>query len=335
MQVIRGSVSEWSPLTRSVLSIGNFDGVHRGHRRIMRVAGAHSRRCDAPVVVMTFEPHPVTVLHPNDPVATITTSAEKLRLLEECAADYVYIADAAADLLAMTPEQFITTVVLSRFAPVCVVEGHNFGFGRGRTGDVDTLRNAGRDHGFDVVVVDPVMQVVGDQPQRVSSSLVRRLLLAGDVGVAAAALGRYYSIDAVVGRGAGRGVKLGFPTANLTRIDQLIPADGVYAGWANLGGEHHPAAISVGSTPTFAAGVRQVEAHILDFEGDVYERRIRIAFAHRLRPQQAFASADALREQISRDIDAVRAHAAGASSPGAQPSDIKLPDCQLPDCQLP
>jgi len=290
-----------------VLTIGNFDGVHVGHRRIVALAGelAGGR---APVVALTFEPPPNLLLRPGDVPRRLTLPDEKCRLLLAAGAGWVVTAETTAELLSLTADDFIARVALERFAPRAIVEGPDFFFGRGRAGSVETLRAAGAKAGFEVRLAEPVtIDLPAEGRQAVSSTLVRRLLLEGRVDAAARCLGRPYAMSGRVVAGRRVGRLLEYPTANLEPGEQLVPADGVYAGWATMGREVHAAAVSIGSKPTFdGGGQRAVEAFLLGGSGDYYGRRLTIAFARRLRDQERFPGAEALKAQIARDVESVR-----------------------------
>jgi riboflavin kinase/FMN adenylyltransferase len=264
-------------------------------------------------LVLTFEPHPLSVVAPGKAPPSLTPLPEKLEQLAAAGADITVVAKADPNLLTLTPEEFINRVV-ARLSPVHIVEGTSFGFGRGRSGDAATLRRLGAEHGFMVTIVDPVRVTVdGGTTVEVSSSAIRRFIAEGRVEHAARCLGRAYTLIGEVVSGAGRGRQIGVPTANMGGLQQLVPGDGVYAGFARIHGKSSherapiPAAISIGTTPTFEdAGGRCVEVHLLDTEADLYNRQIRLEFGIRLRGQRKFASPADLVGQISRDIEAVR-----------------------------
>ena len=317
------------------LTIGNFDGVHRGHREIIaraRSAAGGATGAAAQTVVLTFEPHPLSVVAPAKAPPRLTPLPEKLDQLAAAGAEVAVVAKANRDLLGLTPQQFIERVV-GRIQPRHIVEGASFGFGRGRSGTIETLRQLGREYGFEVVTVDTVrVEIDRETTVEVSSSIIRRLIAEGQTEQAALCLGRPYALMGKVVAGTGRGKRLGFPTANMTVADQLIPADGVYAGFASTPSRRlspavaakrtvhvssWPAAISIGTTPTFENSdsrhrpkERQIEAHLLDADTDLYGREIRLEFGRWLRGQEKFASAAALIDQIARDVEAVRRSAA-------------------------
>ncbi len=292
---------------RTVLTIGNFDGVHRGHVAIAAAARRYADARGLPVVALTFEPHPLEILRPGAGPQRLGTPEEKLAALHAAGIDRTVVVESTPEFLNIAADAFVRDVVMTRFRPVHIVEGHNFGFGQGRSGDVETLRKFGAEFGYTVEVVPPVQQRMPDgTEERVSSSLIRKLLLAGEVALASAALGRPYALAGEVVTGSRRGRMLGFPTANVAVRDVLIPADGVYAGIAEFSGGKWRAAVSIGRALTFDEDVRQIEAHLLDFDGDLYDQALTLRLVRRLRGQRKFASGDELMEQIARDVAEVR-----------------------------
>jgi riboflavin kinase/FMN adenylyltransferase len=307
MNVIDGLDALDPPLPQSVLTVGNFDGVHRAHQQLLAQAGLFAANTGGPVTVLTFEPHPLTVVNPAKAPPRLTSLDEKLRLLAGTGADVTVVARSERQLLGMEAERFVEEVLVERFHPTHLVEGPSFGFGRGRTGTPELLQRLGPPLGFEVHIVGPVtLQVDAGETLMVSSSLVRRLLAEGKVRRAALCLGRPYALIGTVVKGHRRGRSIGFPTANMAVVDQLVPADGVYSGRAVLADEAYPCAVSIGTTPTFDENERQIEAHLLDFEGEVYGREIRVEFERFLRPQEKFESPAALVEQMRRDVEVVR-----------------------------
>ena len=307
-RIIHGLDAVDPPFAASVLTVGNFDGVNRAHQHLLSQGALLSAATGHPLVVLTFEPHPLTVVAPDRAPARLTSESEKIRLLGEAGVDVVVVAHADAKLLGMTAEEFVQDVICELFHPSHLVEGANFGFGRGRKGDNETLRRLGRELGFQTCVVEPLKLQVepGQAAETVSSTLVRRLLREGKVQQASACLGRRYVLEGQIGRAQQRGRSLGFPTANLQVEDQLIPAEGVYAGFAQIGPARHSAAISIGRTPTFGENVLQIEAHLLDFEGDLCGKTMRLEFQRWLRAQKRFESPEALIAQIEADVACVR-----------------------------
>ena len=298
------------PQARSgVLTIGNFDGVHLGHRRIVELAGALARPGGSAVVAMTFEPPPDLVLRSDDAPQRVEPPDVKERLLREAGCDYVVTARADRGILALTPEAFIREVIQAIFSPRHVVEGPNFRFGRGRAGTIETLRSAGASVGFEVHVAEPVCMELADGGGAVSSTRIRRLVADGRVEDAARCLGRDFRLHGRVVRGTGLGRSLQYPTVNLSAGEQVCPGDGVYAGWAEVAGERFAAAVSVGTKPTFtdsATAERTVEAHLLDASGDYYDRALTLSFVRRLREQRRYDGAEALKVQMAKDVTRVR-----------------------------
>lgn len=290
-----------------VLTIGNFDGVHRGHQAILADARKRAAELGAEMVVMTFDPHPATILSPDRVPPTLTPHAEKLRLIAQAGADTVVVVPARREFFDIPADQFIREILVARFRPQAVVEGASFRYGAHRGGTPESLRQAGKEYGFEVRIVEPVRVALGGHPDAViSSSLVRHLLSSGTVDQAAGCLGRPYALIGRVEHGAGRGGKLGFPTLNVGDCAQLIPAPGVYAGQAEIPAGLFTAAISVGVNPTFAGDRVSVEAHLPDFSGDAYGQPVRLAFMNWLRPQICFESPAALKDQIAQDVASAR-----------------------------
>jgi len=286
------------------VAVGNFDGVHRGHQALVAAAVARSRATGGAAVVLTFDPHPARVLRPQEAPAALTTLAQKEELVAALGIDRLVVVEFDTRLAALSPEAFAREVLQHALGARHVVVGESFRFGRGREGDPRRLEALGASLGFAVEVVPPLL----DGGRAISSSRVREALESGDVGEARTLLGRDYFVDGEVVRGDGRGRTIGVPTANLAPEEQILPANGVYAARCRTGaGAWHAAAVNVGERPTFGGGRVRLEAHLLDFEGDLYGARLRVAFHERLRGEQRFDGKDALVAQIRRDIEAVRA----------------------------
>jgi len=303
---IHGLESAPDAVRGGVLTIGNFDGVHVGHQRILRAARALADSEGADVVAMTFEPPPGALLHRGDPPQRISPPDRKAARLREGGATWVLVVETDAALLQLSAGEFIERIIVARLAPRYVVEGRNFYFGRGRAGNIDLLRSAGADAGFAVHVVDPVVVDLPEGPVRVSSTGIRSLLAAGRIEDANRCLGRPFALYGRVVAGAGRGQALGYPTVNLADCCQIVPADGVYAGRAALAGTEYAAAISIGTRCTFGAHDRAVEAFLLDADGTYYEQRVAFAFLQRLRGQVRFDGPQALKVQMAKDVQRVR-----------------------------
>ncbi|MEM1108443.1 MAG: riboflavin biosynthesis protein RibF [Planctomycetota bacterium] len=295
---------------RTVLTLGNFDGPHVGHRVIIQHARAITDEHAAQVVAVTFDPPPVEILNPAARPPAITTLEQRVLRLREAGADAVEVLRPDREMLAQSADTFIEKLV-TQYRPVAIVEGPDFRFGKGREGDMDRLAELGKRLDFEAVTVPRVEVPLHDQQLvPVSSSLVRWLVGRGRVADAAACLGQPFSLTATVVKGEQRGRQLGIPTANLDP-DQIapyiVPADGVYAGLAELDGQPLiPAAISVGIKPTFGKKALTVEAHLLDQDLDLYGQTLTLHFARWVRDQYPFPGAEALLEQLHRDIDQTR-----------------------------
>jgi len=294
---------------RCVLTCGNFDGVHRAHQQLLAQASLFAANTGGPVVVLTFEPHPLTIVAPDRAPQRLTLREEKISLLAQNGADVTVIAKSEPSLLGIEAQQFVSDIIAGIFHPTHLVEGPSFGFGKGREGTVHLLKELAPRYDFKFHLVDPVMlQIQLNDSVMVSSSLVRRLLSQGKVHRAALCLGRPYELIGKVIKGCNRGQSLGFPTANLGLVEQQLPADGVYRGYAVVDAQRYPAAINVGPAPTFESSPdvhRGVEAHLLDFQGSLYGRTLRIGFENWMRDQKRFESADALSEQLRQDVQQI------------------------------
>jgi riboflavin kinase/FMN adenylyltransferase len=319
MKVLK-SLSEFGRIRKGcVLTIGNFDGVHVGHREILRTARALAGDHGAEMVVMTFEPHPVAILHPEKAPGVLTPLPLKLDLLRDYADNCVIVLPDNRKLLELSPEDFVDQFLVAGFAPRFIVEGHDFHFGSGRAGDIETLIRLGREKGFEVVVVEPrQMTLPMGETIRVSSTVVRYMVESGHVGDAAVALSRPYRLLGPIVSGRGRGRELGFPTLNLATPNQVIPAEGVYAGFVAIAedpaslpprSERRPAVFSIGQIRTFEEEhPLLIEAHVLDETlGDVVGRWMVMEFVRHLRHQHKFGSPEDLAAQIARDCDQARA----------------------------
>lgn len=301
---------------RSVVTIGNFDGVHLGHRAIIARARTEASRLGVRLIAVTFHPHPAALLRPGTAPIELTTIDERAAQLRRAGADEVRVIEPTRRVLGLAPDEFLAGLV-AEFHPAAVVEGADFRFGRDRAGDVAHLRRVEASMGFVTVIVDPCRVGLCDQWEvTVSSSTIRWLLGQGRVMDAARCLGRDYAITGGVARGEQRGRTIGVPTANLdpgAMAGRALPGDGVYAGWARTAnGALHAAAVSVGVKPTFGGARRVIEAHLLDFDGDLYGTTITLGYSRWLRDQQPFPTRDALVAQLKRDIDQVRrCHAGG------------------------
>jgi riboflavin kinase/FMN adenylyltransferase len=313
MRVIRHLARVAPPLRRVVLTLGNFDGVHLGHQAIVQRARDEARAVSGQVVVLTFHPHPIAVVAPDKAPPLLQSLHDRLVCLREVGVDVTVLQRFTPRFAALDPEEFVGAFLRAHLELLHVVVGYNVTFGRGRTGTVDTLQALGARHGFAVDAVGPV--TVGEA--QVSSTALRRLIAVGDVRQAATLLGRPFMLRGRVVRGEQRGRTLGFPTANLhQRAEVLLPADGVYAVRALLDGGTWPAVLNIGVRPTFGTLRRTVEAFLLDFDGDLYGRWLRLELVERLRGEQRFPGPEALRQAIAADVARAREVLAHAD-PGA------------------
>ena len=303
MHILKGLDGLRSLPACAVLSIGNFDGIHRGHRRILEVA--RRLRGDAggaALGVATFEPHPLTVLRPELAPPRLTPAAIKEELLRREGVDYLVVLPPEPAVLNLTAEQF-WGILRDEVRPKALVEGDSFNFGKGRGGTIQKLREWTAQSEVHLEVVEPLKVALLDMSLvAVSSSLIRWLLGNGRVRDAAICLGRPYVLEGPVIRGHQRGRAIGIPTANLDCGGQLVPADGVYVGRCEFDGRVWPAAASIGTMPTFGPNSRQVEAHLVGFDGDLYDRVIQVELVDWLRDQLKFASVDVLKAKMAVDI---------------------------------
>jgi riboflavin kinase/FMN adenylyltransferase len=289
----------------AAVTIGNFDGVHRGHAALVAEVRRQASAINGPAVAVTLDPHPIALLRPDLHAVPLSTLADRTQWLHDLGADHVLVLHTTPELLALEAAAFFREVLLSRLAVRVLVEGENFAFGHNRQGNVHTLEELGRPAEIGVITVLPVL--IDNMP--VSSSRIRQALLAGEVEQAAQLLGRPHRLHGVVGHGRHRGASLGFPTANLEQLATLPPGDGVYAGRGHAGRNSWPAAINVGPNPTFAEQQRKVEAHLIGFSGDLYGQPLRLDLVSRLRDTRPFRNADELREQLRHDVEQARRRA--------------------------
>jgi riboflavin kinase/FMN adenylyltransferase len=283
----------------STVTVGSFDGVHLGHQAVLREIARRAGAAGRASVLVTFEPHPLEVVNPRAAPPLLTTGPERREFLAQTPVDYVLFLRFDRRLAEYRPEEFVRRVLIGRCGMRELVIGHDHGFGRGRSGDVDTLRRLGVEDGFEVDVVAAVD--VGDQ--HVSSSRIRRAVAGGDLDTAARMLGRPYSVSGQVGQGERRGRLLGVPTINLADVppQKLLPPDGVYAVRVEWRGGRAGGMMNQGPRPTFDDGRRSLEAHLFGFEGDLYGEWVRIEWVERLRDVKRFASVEHLQQQLERD----------------------------------
>jgi riboflavin kinase / FMN adenylyltransferase len=303
MQVLEGldGLRRLSP--GSVMSIGNFDGVHLGHRHILDTAARmRTSLPNARISLVTFEPHPLTVLRPAAAPPRLSPLALKRSLLEAAGVDDLIILPPGRQVLDLTAEQF-WAILRDESKPAHLIEGPDFSFGKDRVGSIERLREWCGGTAVQLHVIDPVRVPLLDlQVVPVSSSLIRWLIRHGRARDAAICLGRPYTLQGHVVEGYRRGRTIGVPTANLDTVDQLLPADGVYSGRCDVDGHIYAAAVSIGVAPTFGESKRQTEAHLIGFDGDLYGRTIQLELIDWTRDQMRFHGVEALKSQLSRDI---------------------------------
>lgn len=288
----------------TIVSVGNFDGVHRAHAHVLREIVRRARERSARAVVVTFEPHPARILRPDSGLRLLTPTPEKLRLLQLTGVDAVLLLPFGRDLSLMSPQQFAQEILENRLRAIEVHEGYNFHFGHKASGNVETLSELGRAMGFEVTTY-PEMRLRGEP---VSSSHIRRLLAAGRVSRARHLLGRPFAILSTPGRGRGYGSKYTVPTINLSRYEEMVPADGVYITRTRVQDDCFDSVTNIGNRPTFGADSFAIETHLLNFHPLelTAESEVELHFLDRLRDEIKFPSVEALREQIGKDVKRAR-----------------------------
>lgn len=290
-------------------TVGVFDGVHLGHQAVFEEVRLVAARLGVQSAVVTFDTHPAHVVRPENAPKLLTTLEQKLELLEDQGLDYAYVIHFDESRAGTRPEEFVEDVFLDALHARAIVVGKDFHFGKGRSGNVAELIRLGREFDFEVVPME-LIRHYRDAPEPVSSTMIRRALAGGDVARAARMLGRPYEVRGVVMMGDQRGKAIGFPTANIP-VPRIMawPADAVYAGWCTLDdGSRHGCAINLGRRPTFYEHAEKslLEAHLLDFDGDLYGREMRVAFVDFLRSERKFEGIEQLSSQLTRDVRAAR-----------------------------
>ena len=298
------------PAAISVAStIGVFDGVHVGHQEVFRMVRVVADRLDVASAVVTFDNHPAHVVRPRSAPRLLTTLEQKLELIDAEGIDYAYVVHFDAERAGTHPDVFVEQVFVDALHTKAIVVGEDFHFGRGRSGNVDALRRIGEEWDFEVHALE-LIQHSDEAREPVSSTKIRRALAGGDVSRAAAMLGRPYEVRGTVQEGDRRGQLIGFPTANIPVTKTMAwPADAVYAGWSDLpDGTRHPCAINIGRRPTFYEHAEQslLEAHLIDFDGDLYGVEVAVSFVAFLRSERKFEGIDRLAKQLKKDVDDAR-----------------------------
>ncbi len=284
--------------TGGVVTIGNFDGVHRGHQAMLSTTRSKATELRCQTVIVTFDPHPITVLKPDVDLPRLSTISDRTKLLKQYGADEVVVLPVSRELLDMAPDQFFHEVVVQQLCPSGMVEGPDFRFGKSRSGDTELLDKFCEGAGIDFSVIDAVLT----KGEMVSSTRIRRLLADGKITKAIELLGHPYTISGVVQHGAGRGRELGFPTANLAEIEVLLPRDGVYAAECLINATRYPVAMSIGPNPTFGEEARKVECHIVGFSDDIYDSKLSLNLLKQVRDLVSFDSLEDLVQQIRHDV---------------------------------
>ena len=289
----------------AIISIGNFDGVHEGHKNLitqMKTLGKTIFHSPAPIVAITFYPHPLLILKPGINLSFLSTLEQKKKLLQAAGADFVAVLKTDDGLLELQAEEFFEKIIFETFKAQGIVEGPDFHFGKNRTGNIDLLKELCITRNILGTIATPFMV----DNEVVSSSRVRKAIQTGDMLQAKKLLGRTYSIEGKVVSGAKRGRTIGFPTANLENIQTLLPMNGVYAALCNIGNKTFATAVNIGPNPTFSELSQKVEAHLLDFEGDLYDHTIEINFLEKIRNVKTFVDKNALVQQLELDIQQTR-----------------------------
>jgi len=303
MKIVRRLSHLIPPPGGTVVTIGNFDGVHLGHREIFRRVVSVARSRQSAAAVITFEPHPLRLLNPDRAPPRINTPAEKVRLIRASCIDLLVILPFNRRLAALSAAAFVSAILVDKLAVRHLVIGYDYAFGRNREGDAAFLAAAAARHGFSLEILEPLR--AGSEVY--SSTRIRQALLQGDVAGVVGVLGRHFTLDGLVVSGAGRGRQIGFPTANLVTTKELLPLPGVYAVRVHYGRRMYDAVVNLGRRPTFAGEENTLEIHLLDFAGDLYGARLRLYFVERLRDERRFPSVVDLQQAIGADIARARA----------------------------
>ncbi|RLB42247.1 MAG: riboflavin biosynthesis protein RibF [Deltaproteobacteria bacterium] len=303
MRLIKDLNELKEPLKNPVLTIGNFDGVHKGHLALFEKLKQRASEINGESAVMTFDPHPIKVMRPENAPPLITPIHQKIKLIEQSGIDVLFCLPFTREFSRITAREFVEDILVGKIGIKELVVGYDYSFGKGREGDIGLLKELGNHFNYRVHVVGPVK--VGEN--LVSSTSIRNLVAEGCLEEARVLLGRHYEVSGTVIKGKNRGARLlGFPTANLKLIDELTPKRGVYAVYVLVNGEKYQGVTNIGYNPTFGNGAFSVETHLLDFQGDLLGKTIRIQFIARLRDERTFENAEALAEQIRKDIDSAR-----------------------------
>ncbi|MBB02133.1 MAG: riboflavin biosynthesis protein RibF [Planctomyces sp.] len=297
MQILT-DISEAEPFRNGAVSIGNFDGVHRGHQAMLSALVEQARRLDGPALAMTFDPPPVALISPAKVPPRLSTIERKAELMSKLGVDALLVYPTNREFLSLTADDFFQQIVLQQLQAKGMVEGDNFCFGRNRSGTADVLRDYCERSGLELRIISPV--TAGEKV--ISSTRIRELIRHGSVSEAVELLGHPYQLTGKVVSGAQRGRLIGFPTANLAEVTTLIPAPGVYAGRCEVDGRAVAAAINIGPNPTFAEQEHKIEIHLIGHDGDLYGQQLSVELFTECRKIKQFDSAESLRLQLEKDI---------------------------------
>ncbi len=300
MQIIT-QLDQIASFQGGVLSIGNFDGVHRGHQAMLQRLKKNADELNVPSVAMTFDPPPVALVAPELVPPRLSTLARKTELIAKLGIDYLFVYPTDTEFLAQSAEQFFQRIVLEKFQAAGMVEGENFYFGKNRQGDVELLKQLTCEHDISLEIVEAV--IAGGK--MISSTRIRQLISTGEIEEAVECLGHPYRVTGTVIQGDQRGRDLGFPTANLAEIETLIPSEGVYAGICLHHGNQYSAAVNIGSNPTFSNGRKKFEVHLIGFKGDLYGQEISVDLIARCRDVKKFVNQTDLQNQLEIDIQQI------------------------------
>ncbi|MCC7203372.1 MAG: bifunctional riboflavin kinase/FAD synthetase [Nitrospirae bacterium] len=303
MNIIRGIAAIPKGLTNTVVTIGNFDGVHLGHQELLQRVVRRASETGAVSVVITFEPHPAKVLRPDKAPRQLISLQEKIELFQSFGINIVICIEFTPEFAGKSPDEFAEDLLCNKIGARVIIVGANYKFGKGQSGDVPYLRQKGKMLGFEVEEAEPVVI----EGKRVSSSWIRELLLKGEVDTAAGLLGRYYSVDGVVMPGHHRGMLLGYPTANIYTVDEAIPQNGIYAVRVLRGQMILEGACYIGNQPTFAGERIGIEVYLFDFSGQLYHEHLTVQFIRMIREEKKFGDKEELILQITKDVEDARA----------------------------
>lgn len=305
MKVIESLAEIEIPFENAVVTIGNFDGVHKGHHSLMDAVIKKAGEIGGTAIVMTFEPHPLKVLRNGSSPPLITLYEQKKERIEASGIDVLICINFTEEFAALDPEYFLEKILVEKIGMKAIVAGRDYAFGKNRKGNIDFLKAMGGKLGYQVVLPDWIECL--QEGDRISSTRIRETILSGDVGRAASMLGRYYQIRGEVVRGRNRGGKLlGFPTANILFQDELCPKYGVYAVTAEIDGKRFDGVANMGVSPTFGDDMFTAEVHLFDFSSDIYGKKIKVDFIARLREEKKFSGLDELSAQIKKDAETAR-----------------------------